>query len=105
MPSLTHSRTLWKIPFSPLEELLLRLEVKREDNELLPLGPRLQTDLCSGHVPDLRRTSILTPSMCRMLATGPGTWECLAHYGFYHHHHYLRMIHVSLFMLILLAGW
>ena len=107
MPSLTHSRTLRKMLFSPLEELLLRTEVKSEDNELLPLGPRLQKGLCSDRLPYLYlvRTSVLTPSMCRMLASVPGTCKCSARYCFYHHHQYLRMIHDDIFTLILLTAW
>lgn len=46
MPSLTHARTLRKIPLSPQQELLLRIEVKSEDDELVPLGPGAAARAC-----------------------------------------------------------
>lgn len=57
MPSLTSARTLRKIPLSPQEKPLLRIEVKSEGDELLPLGAGPPQGLLSGCLPCLTRTS------------------------------------------------
>lgn len=68
MASLTHSRTLPKILFSLLEELLTRIEVNGEDSEHPPLGPRLHKGLFCGCLPCPNRPSILELSWCLQIA-------------------------------------